>query len=221
MRASGSLGPVARIAATQSRADQRRRQQMLSCFVVIYISFLVFLIITVAVQEVLVPALPSHVPTPDNTNRLGVNADQFARFGSVDNAAYTLEFFHTALVHAVFSAFIGGMLGDGSLRDGAKHAAILLGVAYVAFILLSSPVASVTMDNPAPGEDVVTVDSASLSEGGYVVLHLNDRDGPVVDHSEYLGPGTRKGADVPLNQQLADGRQVVAVAHRDTDGTRC
>lgn len=224
MRASGSLGPVLRIAATQARADQRlrrrRRQQMLSYLVVIYISFMVFLVIIVAVQEILVPALPSHVPMPDNGNRLGVNTDQFARFGSVDKAAYTLAFFHTALIHAVLSGFVGGMLGEGALRDGAKHAAILLGVAYVAFILLSSPVASITMDNPVPGEDVVTIDSASLSEGGYVVLHLNERDGPVVGHSEYLGPGTHKDVDIPSKQQLADGRQVVAVAHRDTEGDK-
>jgi flagellar protein FlaJ len=226
MRASGSLGPVLRIAATQARADQRlrrrRRQQMLSYLVVIYVSFMVFLIIIVAVQEVLVPALPSHVPTPsaEETSRLGVNADQFARFGSVDKAAYTLAFFHTALVHAVFSGFIGGMLGEGTLRDGAKHAAVLLGVAYVAFLLLSSPVASITMDGPAAGAESVTVESASLSEGGYVVLYLDDRDGPVVGQSAYLGPGTHRNVEIQVDRELPDGHTLVAVAYQDSDGDR-
>jgi flagellar protein FlaJ len=222
MQASGSLGPVLRIAATQARADQRmrrrRRQQMLSYLVVIYVAFLVFLIIIVTVQEVLVPALPSHVPTPPQDNRLGVNVDQFARFGSVDKAAYTLAFFHTALIHAVLSGFAGGLLGEGSLRDGAKHAAILLGVAYVAFLLLSSPVASITMDDPAAGTQFVTIDSASLSEGGYVVVHDSDRNGAVVGQSEYLAPGTHRNVRIRVDGELRDGAPLVAVAYRDTNG---
>ncbi len=222
MRASGSLGPVLRIAATQARADRRlrrrRRQQMLSYLVVIYVSFAVFLVIIVAVQEVLVPALPSHVPTPDNADQLGVNVDQFARFGSVDKAAYTLAFFHIALIHAVCSGFVGGLLGEGSLRDGAKHAAVLLGIAYVAFLLLSSPVASITMDEPAAGADAVTIESTSLSGGGFVVFHLGDRDGPAVGQSAYLPAGTHEDVRVPIDRSLRDGEIVVAVAYRDTDG---
>ena len=222
MHASGSLGPVLRIAATQARAEhrlrRRRRQQMLSYLIVIYVSFAVFLVIIVAVQEVLVPALPSHVPTPDNSNRLGVNVDQFARFGSVDKAAYTLAFFHTALIHAVFTGFVGGLLGEGSLRDGAKHATVLLGVAYVAFLLLSSPVASIAMDDPSAGAESMTVESASLSTGGYVVLHVDDRNGTVAGRTDYLGPGTHENVRIRIDRRLDEGTPLVAVAYRDSDG---
>jgi flagellar protein FlaJ len=223
MRASGSLGPVLRIASTQARADDRlrrqRRQQMLTYLVVIYISFVVFLVIIVAVQEVLVPSLPSQVPTPD-TSRLGVNVDQFARFGSVDKAAYTLAFFHTAIIHAVFTGFVGGMLGEGTLRDGAKHAALLLGIAYVAFILLSSPVASVTMVQPAGGDGAVTIDSASLSNGGFVVIHDGDQRTAIVGATEYLQPGTHGDITVQLEGTLSSGQDVTAVVYQDTNGDR-
>jgi len=221
MHASGQLGSVLRIAATQARADHRlrnrRRQQMLTYLVVIYISFFVFLVIIVAVQEVLVPALPSTVPTPDNANRLGVNTDQFARLGRVDKAAYTLVFFHIALVQALLTGFIGGQLGEGSLKDGAKHAAILLGVAYVAFVLLSSPVASMTVENPSIEGGQLTVDSASVSTGGFVVVHAQDANGTVLGTSGYLEPGSHSDVRVTLDEQPPDGQPLVLVAHLDTN----
>jgi len=221
MHASGQLGSVLRIAATQARADHRlrnrRRQQMLTYLVVIYIAFFVFLVIIVAVQEVLVPALPSSVPTPGNTNRLAVNVDQFARLGRVDKAAYTLVFFHIALVQAVCTGFIGGQLGEGNLKDGAKHAAILLGIAYLAFVLLSSPVASMTVEDPSVAGGELTVDSASLSHGGFVVVHAQDANGTVLGTSGYLEAGTHRDVTIALDEQPPDGQSLVLVAHRDTN----
>jgi flagellar protein FlaJ len=193
---------------------------MLTYLVVIYISLFVFLVIIVAVQEVLVPALPSSVPTPSNANRLGVNTDQFARLGQVDKAAYTLVFFHIALFQAVLTGFIGGQLGEGSLKDGAKHAAILLGVAYVAFVLLSSPVASMTVENPSVEGGSLTVDSASLSSGGFVVVHAQDQNGTVLGTSRYLEPGSHTDVRIPLEEQPDDGVPLVLVAHQDTNENR-
>ena len=224
IQASGQLGPVLRIAATQSRSEhrlrKRRRQQMLTYLVVIYISFFVFLVIIVAVQEVLVPSLPSTVPTPDSTNRLGVNTDQFSRLGQVDKAAYTLVFFHTALVQAVLTGFVGGQLGEGSLKDGVKHAAVLLGIAYLAFVLLSSPVASLTVENPTVSGGELTVDSASLSGGGFIVVHAQDADGRVIGVSEYLEPGTHEDVRIALDSPPSDGLPIVLVAHQDTNDNK-
>ncbi|MFC7196192.1 type II secretion system F family protein [Halosimplex aquaticum] len=169
LRASGDVAPVLRIAGQQAAAElklrRKRRQQMFTYLVVIYVSFAVFLVIIVAVQEVLVPSLPNNVPTPENTNRMAVDVEAFARFGRVNKAAYTLVFFHTAIIQAVLSGFVAGQLGEGSLKDGAKHAAVLLAVAYAAFVLLSSPVAQVTFSDQTITGDTVTVDSVSLSEG--------------------------------------------------------
>ncbi|WP_136715541.1 type II secretion system F family protein [Halorientalis salina] len=220
MRASGNIGRVLRIAATQARADLRmkrqRRRQMLTYLVVIYVSFAVFLVIIVAVQEVLVPSLPDSVPTPDSNNRLGVNADQITRFGEVNKAAYTLVFFHTALIQGFLSGLIGGQIGEGTVRDGVKHAFVLLGIAYVAFVLLSSPVASMQFEQQFGGE-TVTVDSVSLSDGGYVVLHLHTPDGEVIGRTQYLEPGTHKDVQIRVNRELSDDVTVVAVPHLDTN----
>jgi len=222
LRASGNLAPVLRIAGEQASSElklqRKRRQQMFTYLVVIYISFLVFLVIIVAVQEVLVPSLPNNVPTPENSNRLAVNVESFARFGQVNKAAYTLVFFHTAIVQAVLSGFIAGQLGEGSLKHGAKHAAIMLAVAYGAFLLLSSPVAQVTFDDQTMTGETVTVDSVSLSEGGYVTVRARTADGAIVGHSEYLAAGSHEDLRIRLGSTYSEEMELYAVPHLDTDG---
>jgi len=223
MRASGNLGSVLRIAAQQARADlqlrRRRRRQMFTYLIVIYISFVVFLVIIVAVNQVLVPSLPESVPTPSaaETSRLGVNVDQFTRFGDVDKAAYTLVFFHTALIQAVCSGFVAGQLGNGSLRDGAKHAAGMLAIAYLVFVLISAPVASISAGEATATEDAIVVDSVSLSDGGYVVVWSDGVNSTALGRTDYLEPGTQRTVVVSLDRPPS-GDEVTLVAHRDTDG---
>ena len=228
MRASGELGDVLRIAAEQARSDlklrRQRRQQMLTYLVVIYVAFLVFMVIIIAVNQVLVPSLPESVPTPsaEQTSRLGVNVDQFTRFGRVDKAAYTLVFFHTALVQAVCSGLIAGQLGNGSLRDGAKHAAAMLGLAYLVFVLVSAPVASVaagTASVSASG-DSLTVDSVSTSEGGFLAVYEGGVNGTLLGTSDYLEPGTQEDVRIDLRRSVDSGTSLRFVTHLDTDGDR-
>jgi flagellar protein FlaJ len=219
MRASGKIGVVLRIASEQARADlsmqRKRRQEMFTYQVVIYISFFVFLVIIIAVTSVLVASLPDTVPTPDG-NRLGVNVDQFARIGTVDKAAYTLVFFHTALVQAVCSGFIAGQMGQGSLKDGAKHATILLVIAYAAFLVLSGPTASIVFEDQTVGEDrMVVVDSVSVSNGGWVVLQTPD--GEVVGRSDYLPAGSYQGVQIELEEGAGNVRDLTAVTYFDSD----
>jgi flagellar protein FlaJ len=232
MRASGDMGPVLRIASEQSRAEVKlrrgRRQQMFTYLVVIYVSFLVFLVIIVAVNEVLVPALPETVPTPEGgeISRVGASPDAFSRFGDVNQAAYTLVFFHAALLQAVCAGFVAGQLGEGSLRDGAKHAAVMLTIAYLAVVLLSSPVASVSAEFAVTdGDRISNVDSVDLSEGGFVAVY-DDSDGEgvggqLLGHTGYLPPGTHSNLIIPLqNAELTEDTDVRIVVHRDTDGDR-
>jgi flagellar protein FlaJ len=221
MAASGNMGPVLRIAANQSRADlkmrRQRRRQMLTYLVVIYISFAVFIVIILSVNEVLVPSLPDQVPTPDSSNRLGVDTSSFARLGSVDKAAYTLVFFHTALVQAVSSGFIAGQIGEGSLKDGTKHAAIMLLLAYVVFIVVASPVASIGAGESTTTGDAIRIESASLSEGGWVVVHEDGINSTVIGRSAYLGPGEHQGVIIPLDRPVEENASVYIVPHQDTN----
>jgi len=224
VRASGTVADVLHIAATEARSDlrlrRRRRQVMFTYLVVIYVAFLVFLVIILAVTEVLVPSLPETAvgPNAGELSRLGVSADAFSQFGEVNKAAYTLVFFHAALVQGVVAGLVGGLLGEGTFRDGAKHATAMLAIAYVVFLLFTSPVASIGAAGAVSTGDTMTVESASLSDGGYVVVYDGSVDSEILGRSAYLPPGTHQDVIVDLDESIQRDRRVVVVAHRETTG---
>ena len=51
-------------------------------------------------------------------------------------AAYTLLFFHVAVIQGFFSGLVAGQMGEEDIRNGAKHATILIVLAYVLFLVL-------------------------------------------------------------------------------------
>jgi len=145
MSASGDLATVLRIAADQAKADRRlkrdRRGEMLTYMVVVYISFFVFLFIIVVLSTVLIPNLPADSVVPNATDGSG-GASQVPSIGGVGNVggideqAYKLIFFHTAVIQGCVSGFVAGQLSSGDVREGAKHAAVMIAMAYGLFLLM-------------------------------------------------------------------------------------
>lgn len=136
MRASNEIGPVLRIAAHQARSDlglrEQRRQEMFTYLVVIYVSFLVFLVVIVALEQVLIPNLPDTSAVSEGS------AVAVPGLGSaVDREAYRLVFFHTALIQSVVSGLVGGVMGSGSIKDGMKHATTMLAITYLVLAVLA------------------------------------------------------------------------------------
>lgn len=80
----------------------------------------------------------------------------------------------------------------------------------------SESAASVGFDDQTTDGAAVLVRSVDLSEGGFVVVH--DETGAVVGASEYLGPGTASNVVVSLSEPLTESQELVAMAHRDTNG---
>ncbi|SNZ04458.1 flagellar protein FlaJ [Natronoarchaeum philippinense] len=142
INASGDLARVLRIAATQAKSDRRlkraRRTEMLTYVVVVYVAFGVFLLIVGALDTVLIPNLPDDSVLPEASGAAG----QFAitqvleDLGSINESAYTLIFFHTTTLQALFSGLIAGQMSGGRLADGAKHASVLLSIAYLTFLFI-------------------------------------------------------------------------------------
>lgn len=142
MNASGDLARVLRIAALQAKADRRlkraRKQEMITYVVVVYVAFAVFLVIIAALDLVLLPSLPDDTTLPETTGsagQLGVGG-VLDDIGSVNETAYTLVFFHTTVLQSLFSGLIAGQMSGGSIKDGAKHAAVLLSISYLMFLFL-------------------------------------------------------------------------------------
>lgn len=131
LRASGNVSPVLRIAADEAnniyRLREQRHREMFTYMVVIYMSFLVFMIIIAALTEILIPGMPD----------MSATAEIFA--GSNDGpgaAAYTLLLYHTAVIQGLFAGLIAGQMGEGSIKSGAKHATVLVLFTYCAFLFL-------------------------------------------------------------------------------------
>ena len=138
LRASGDVGPVLRIAANEASAARRlareRRQEMLTYSVVIYISFFVFLAIVVALNVYFVPS----VPTADQfTGDLGGRLGSIGQLTAGERDEYELLFFHAALVQAICSGLVAGVMGENDIRAGAKHATGMLLVGYGVFLVLA------------------------------------------------------------------------------------
>lgn len=137
MYASNEIGPVLRIAADQARSDlqlrRERKQEMFTYLIVVYISFLVFLIVIAALEYVLIPSLPDvGAITGDSEAVPGV----LGGVESGDRDAYQLVFFHTALIQSALSGLVGGVMGSGTIKDGMKHATIMLSVTYIVLTFL-------------------------------------------------------------------------------------
>ncbi|MCG1003399.1 MULTISPECIES: PGF-CTERM sorting domain-containing protein [Halobacterium] len=101
----------------------------------------------------------------------------------------------------------------------------LFAVAPAAAAADQQATASVTFDAQTSGGQTVTVDSATLPNGGFVTIHDSSvQDGEtlasVVGSSAYLEPGTHDNVTVRLDEPLSEDDTLVAMPHKDTDGDR-
>ena len=148
MHASGDVAPVLRIAADEARATwtlrRERRQVMVTYLIVIYISFLVFLGVIAALSVSFIPAIEeasiagAATDTGAGTGTGAGGTGVVGGLGDIDVDVYEQLFFHAAAIQAFCSGIVAGQLGEGSVQDGAKHAAVLLVFTLVAFVLMGA-----------------------------------------------------------------------------------
>lgn len=140
MSASGQIARVLRIAANQAKADRtlkrERRQEMLTYVIVVYMAFLVFLVIIAALDSVLLPALPEAGEMPEAEGPVAPGGGMMGGMGDIPVDRFQIVFQHTAMIQALCTGFIAGQMQKGDVRAGAKHATIMLIIAYVVFLAL-------------------------------------------------------------------------------------
>jgi uncharacterized surface protein with fasciclin (FAS1) repeats len=92
-------------------------------------------------------------------------------------------------------------------------------------VLLPSTVVSINdqtvIRDTDAGVDSVDVEGTYLSDGGFMVLH-EASSGDIIGRSEYLEPGFYGNVNpigIELDNQLSDTTDVVAMPHRDTNGS--
>lgn len=136
MRASGDIAPVLRVAAEEARTrrtrKRKRRREMATYLVIVYLSFLVFLAIVFVLVTVFMPTIPSPATLGDS-GPAGREVD----LSAAQKTAYVQLLFHASVVQGIASGFVVGQMAKGTVADGAKHAAIMLTLASVAFFLFA------------------------------------------------------------------------------------
>jgi len=86
-----------------------------------------------------------------------------------------------------------------------------------------SVTASVYADAANSDGETITVERATLHNGGFVTVHDSSlQDGAVLDSvrgtSEYLSPGTHEMVEISLDEPLTDDDTIIVMAHQDTNG---
>ncbi|MDT3436589.1 BGTF surface domain-containing protein [Haloarcula sp. 1CSR25-25] len=72
-------------------------------------------------------------------------------------------------------------------------------------------------DQESDGSEVV-VDSAQLSEGGFIAIHAGSASGDVVGNSDYLEAGSHEDVTITLDEPQDEDFTAVAMPHLDTNG---
>lgn len=127
---TGDIKSVLTIAAhdadIQHHLKKERNAEMFVYIFIIYISFMVFLFIVYILAAYFLPAMPS------STNDIQAGMPLIANF---DLEAYTMLFFHAALIQGFCSGIVAGKMGSGNIHSGIKHSILMMSTAYMIFTL--------------------------------------------------------------------------------------
>ncbi len=127
---TGDIKSVLTIAAhdadIQHSLKKERNAEMFVYVFIIYISFMVFLFIVYILAAYFLPAMPS------STGELQAGLPLIANF---DLEAYTMLFFHAALIQGFCSGIVAGKMGNGNIHSGLKHSVFMMSTAYLIFTL--------------------------------------------------------------------------------------
>ncbi|MFU1780739.1 BGTF surface domain-containing protein [Haloarcula japonica] len=72
-------------------------------------------------------------------------------------------------------------------------------------------------EQESTGSEVV-VDSAQLSDGGFIAIHAGNASGDVVGNSDYLEAGGHEDVTITLDEPMDEDFTAVAMPHQDTNG---
>ncbi|MFW5965589.1 MAG: type II secretion system F family protein [Halodesulfurarchaeum sp.] len=140
MGATNEIGPVLRIAADEAKSARRlerdRYNELITYVVVVYVAFFVFLGIILALDQVFIPSIPTGDAIGGSVPGGGGIGGSMEELTEAKKQAYSIVFFHSALIQGYVSGFVAGQMSDGKLSAGAKHATVMLAIAYGVFVFL-------------------------------------------------------------------------------------
>ncbi|WP_406657154.1 type II secretion system F family protein [Methanolobus sp. ZRKC2] len=114
-------------AEVQKQLKKERNAEMFVYVFIIYIAFMVFLFIVYILAAYFLPAMPS------GTDNIQAGMPLISEF---DLQAYTMLFFHAAMIQGFCSGIVAGKMGSGNIHSGLKHSLLMMSLAYLVFTLL-------------------------------------------------------------------------------------
>ncbi|MBN2110829.1 MAG: type II secretion system F family protein [Methanosarcinaceae archaeon] len=126
--ATSDIKSVLTIAAhdadVQKQLKKERNAEMFVYVFIIYVAFMVFLFIVYILAAYFLPAMPS------GTDEVRAGMPLIADF---DLEAYTMLFFHAAMIQGFCSGIVAGKMGSGNIRSGIKHSLLMMSLGYLIF----------------------------------------------------------------------------------------
>lgn len=133
-RMSGNISEILTIAAKDARMSEvlrkERSSSMLLYLVIIYLAFFVFIFVVIVISAQFLPVLDEVTASASGIGEV------LPGFGTASLLPFKRLLYHVCLVQAFFSGLVAGKMGEGSVRAGVKHAAVMLIIALIAFNLL-------------------------------------------------------------------------------------
>lgn len=135
-RMTGDIGEVlniaARDAAISENLKRERQSEMFIYTAIVYLVFIVFLFVVAVIDTQFLSAL-AELNTLSTASGPAAGA---VPIGSTPIITFERLLYHGCLIQALFSGLIAGQMGEGSVRAGVKHAAVMLIIALVVFTVV-------------------------------------------------------------------------------------
>ncbi|MCT8336190.1 secretion system protein [Methanoculleus sp. Afa-1] len=123
------LNIAARDAAMSEALKRERRAEMFIYVAIVYLVFIVFILVVAVIDAQFLSVLAGvNVSSPG-----GMPGG--STFGTPPIMTFERLLFHACLIQAFFSGMIAGEMGEGSLRAGVKHAAVMIFIAFLIFTI--------------------------------------------------------------------------------------
>jgi archaeal flagellar protein FlaJ len=123
-----SMESVAKHVQDIQYLENKRRATLRPFIGVMYISFAVFLVTVYLLISSFFTRLASSNLTGGSVGGIGFN------FVSLPLDKITAVFLYMAMVEAVFAGLVGGKMATGYIKDGLKHAILLMLVCFITFV---------------------------------------------------------------------------------------
>lgn len=134
LKSTGNVTDVLTTSAKDaSSAELLRRERATSMFsyvIIIYIAFFVFIGIVYVIASTFLSTLA------EAATKVHSAGGSLAILRSVDVVTYRNAFMHAAVFQGLFGGILAGVMGEGSISAGIKHALIMVLIAYVGFSVM-------------------------------------------------------------------------------------